>query len=233
MSTVKYQGLSELEILEEAKNYNKWIVQQFIPHIKSPIIEIGSGTGNISKFFVNRKNTFLSDVDKGLVKNLQKKFKKSKYSILQLNIAGKINKKYINKFQSIIAINVMEHIEDDGKALKNMYHMLQKNGKVLLLVPAKRFAFSRLDKSLGHFRRYEKKEFAKKLEKAGFVIEKIYFFNIVGLLSWTVRDKIERGHHMKPWQIKLFDRIVPLLAVIENYVKPPVGISLIAIARKQ
>lgn len=126
MSIIKYQGLSELEILEEAKNYNKWIIKQFLPHLQSPLLEVGSGTGNISKLFANIKNVSLSDVDNGLVKALQKKFKKSKFSFLQLNIAGKIEKKFYNKWKSIIAINVMEHIAHDDLALKNIYRMLQK-----------------------------------------------------------------------------------------------------------
>lgn len=231
---IQYKGISALEILEEAKNYNKWIVEQFLHHIKTPLLEVGSGTGNISAFFSQKKNVTISDIDKGLVENLKKKFsKQTSFIIKKIDISGPIAKDEINKYQSIIGINVLEHIQDDRKALSNIHRMLKKNGKILLLVPAKKIAYTRLDKSIGHFRRYEKNELKEKLEDAGFSIERLYFFNFVGLFSWTIRDKIERGHHMKPYQVALFDKIVPLLKKVENIIKPFVGISLIAIAKKK
>lgn len=231
---IRYQGLSTLEILEEAKNYNNWIAEQFLPLSKTPLLEIGSGTGNISKHFANRKQVTLSDIDTGLVKKLQKKFSRKKISdIRTLDISGKMKKNDMGKYQTIIAINVLEHIKDDKKALANMYSMLKKNGKLLLLIPAKKIAYTRLDKNLGHFRRYEKDELSKKLKVSKFTVEKLYFFNIVGLFSWIVRDKIESSHQMKPYQVILFDKIVPVLKVIERFIKMPVGISLIVVATKK
>ncbi len=101
-------------------------------------------------------------------------------------------------------------------------------------MPAKKFAFTKLDKELGHFRRYEKKELVSRLNKNGFIIEKIYFFNIVGLLSWTVRDKVKRKNiHLKTYHMKIFDSIVPILRFVESIMTIPMGISLIVVARKK
>ncbi|HYK08681.1 MAG TPA: class I SAM-dependent methyltransferase [Candidatus Eisenbacteria bacterium] len=231
---IRYQGISTLEILEEAKNYNNWIAEQFLPLIRTPLLEIGAGTGNISKHFVNKKNVTITDIDAGLVKQLKKKFSNSTVSdIRTLNVLGKIKKGDIGKYKTIIAINVLEHIQDDAKALANMYRMLKKGGKLLLLIPAKKIAYTRLDNNLGHFRRYEKDELSKKLKASGFTLETLYFFNIVGLFSWIVRDKIESSHQMKPYQVILFDKIVPVLKIIERYIKMPVGISLILTATKK
>jgi len=110
--------------------------------------------------------------------------------------------------------------------------VLKPSGRLLLLVPAKRWAYTELDRQLGHFRRYEKKELGEKLGKASFQIEKLYFFNIVGLLSWIIRDKLQRSGGLRPYQIASFDTIVPILKRIEAKVSLPVGISLIAIAQK-
>lgn len=230
---IKYQGLSTLEALEGAKRYNRWIAEQFLPYISYPLLEIGSGTGNLSTFFIGKGKTVLSDVDKELVKNLGKRFRSSKSaSSVILDIADKIPASDKNKYKSIVAVNVLEHIKDDTKALKNMFLLLQKAGKLLLLVPAKQRAYTQLDKKLGHFRRYEKEDLIRKLKLAGFTVKKLYFFNMLGLLSWTIRDKVERGHQIRPYQAALFDLIVPLLKTIENQVTPPVGISLIVIAEK-
>ncbi len=231
---IKYQGITTLEVLEDAKNYNKWIAHQISEHMSSPTLEIGAGIGNLSKHFLQYKPLYLTDIDKGLVKQLKKRFAKEKNVFAeQLDITKKPLKKHENFFSSVYAINVLEHIDDDMKALSHIKKILKKEGKVLLLVPAKKSAYTRLDKELGHYRRYEKAELVAKLEKAGFTIEKIYFFNIVGLLSWTIRDKVSRNKKaLKPYQIKIFDSIVPLLRFLESINKVPIGISLIAVARK-
>lgn len=231
---IKYQGVSTLEVLEEARNYNAWIATQIIPHISTPALEIGAGTGNLSKLFLNHKPLYLTDIDSGLVKHLKKRFANEKEVIsATLDISQKPVKKYASFFSAIYAINVLEHIQDDLFALKNMKKMLKKNGKLLLLVPAKQKAYTRLDKELGHYRRYEKEELVKKLEATGFTIEKIYFFNIVGLISWTVRDKVSRNKKaLRPYQIRIFDSIVPVLRFFESIIKIPMGISLIVVATK-
>lgn len=230
---IKYQGLTTLEVLEGAEHYNKWITDQFLPYAKTPLLEIGSGTGNLSRFFITKPNVFLSDIDSGLLKNLQQKFPSKSKQIIHLDIEKEAPKHLKNTFRSIIGINVLEHIKYDDKALTTMYSLLQKNGNLFLLVPAKKFAYTQLDKRLGHFRRYEKKEIQEKLRNAGFVIESLYFFNFIGLVSWVVRDKIEQGNHLKPYQVILFDKIVPALRVIESFCKPFIGVSLIIRAKKR
>jgi hypothetical protein len=138
----------------------------------------------------------------------------------------------VGSFQTVIGINVLEHVEEDEKALFHLGNLLKPSGKLLLLVPAKKWAYTDLDKQLGHFRRYEKKELGVKLVKASFQIEKLYFFNIVGLMSWIIRDKIQRSGGLRPYQVSSFDTIVPILKRIESKVSMPIGISLIAIAQK-
>lgn len=229
---IKYQGISTLEVLEGAENYNNWIISQFLPYLKSPILEIGSGTGNISRFFVTKKNVYLSDIDKRLIKHLKEKFPRQKNQITSLNIETDQPKKFKNYFQTIIGINVLEHIKNDKRALGNIHALLKPNGSLLLLIPSRMFAYTQLDKKLGHHRRYEKKELENKLTKTGFVIEELYSFNFVGLISWMIRDKIERGNQLKTYQVVLFDKIVPVLRVIEGIIKPFVGVSFIVKARK-
>lgn len=231
---IKYQGISTLEVLEEAKNYNNWIAHEIATHVTPPTLEIGAGIGNLSKYFLSYTPLYLSDKDKALANSLKMRFAKNKHVIVeQMDISKKPKIKYRNFFSTIYAINVLEHIEDDDQALRNMRELLKKKGKVLLLVPAKKRAYTRLDKELGHFRRYEKHELTAKLNKNGFAIEELYFFNIVGLLSWTVRDRVSRNKKaLKSYQIKIFDSIVPILRYIESFIRIPVGISLIVVARK-
>ena len=231
----KYKGKSTLEVLEGANNYNQWIADMVRKKIHSPVLEIGAGTGNISQYFTKVKSLMITDIDPALIKELKKRFNNTNgFSYTVLDIAKKVPKKFLGHFSSVFAVNVLEHIKDDEKALRNINNVLKKHGSLVLLVPAKQYAYTRLDKELGHFRRYEKNLLRKKLELAGFIVDDIFYFNLIGLLSWVVRDKVERNNfYLKPYQIALFDSIVPILKACEAIVRPPVGISLIVYARKQ
>ncbi len=228
-----YQGLTTLEILTEAKNYNRWIAENFYAFIEAPLLEFGSGIGNISELLRSYTPLCLTDTDERMLAHLTDKFSHmNDVSVDFLDITQPPPEQLVGSFQSVIGINVLEHIEDDEKALFHLGKLLKPSGRLLLLVPAKQWAYTELDKQLGHFRRYEKKELGVKLAKASFHIEKLYFFNIVGLLSWIMRDKIQRSGGLRPYQVSSFDTIVPLLKRIESIVRLPVGISLIAIAQK-
>lgn len=231
----KYKGLITLEILEGADNYNKWITEKIMEDINSPVLEIGSGIGTISKYFICKKPLYLTDCDSGFVKYLKTKFKEKKEIFVEkFDLTKNAPVKFNSKFSSVIGINVLEHIKDDEQALRNIRNVLKEGGRLILLVPAKKFAYTRLDKNLGHYRRYEKEELINKITKTGYVVEKIFFFNVVGLLSWIIRDKIERENiHLKPNQIAVFDRIVPILKIIESYIRIPIGISIIVVAKKK
>jgi len=235
MKKIRYKGLSTLEILEGANNYNNWIASEILRYARSPMIEIGSGIGNLSEKFLSYKPLTLSDSDIGLVKILQERFAdKERVTSLQLDIEKDISINLKNQFRSVVAVNVLEHVKDDQRALHNISALLKRDGTIRLLVPAKQFAYTRLDKELGHYRRYEKDALEQKLINAGFIINDIYFFNIVGLVSWIIRDKIEKKNiHLKPYQIALFDLIVPVLRFIERNIRPPIGISLIVVATKK
>ena len=229
-----YQGLPTLEVLTEAKNYNRWIAENFYSSIQAPLLEFGSGIGNISELISSYTPLCLTDTDARMLAHLKNKFFHSNdVSVDFLDITQPPPEHLVESFQTVIGINVLEHVEDDQKALFHLGNVLKPSGRLLLLVPAKKWAYTDLDKQLGHFRRYEKKELAEKLVKASFQIEKLYFFNLVGLMSWIMRDKLQRSGGLRPYQISSFDTIVPILKRVELKISMPVGISLIAIAQKK
>lgn len=208
---IKYQGISTLEVLIEAKNYKKWIADTILKYISTPDIEIGAVTGNPSIYFLENRPLYITDNDEGLVTGLENNFKDQKdIYIERLDITKEPSNKYRTFFSTVFSINMLEHIRDDEGALKNIYKLLKPKGKLLLIVPSKKWAFTKLDEDLGHFRRYEKKELFEKLTRNGYQVDKIFNLNIVGLLSWFVRDKVKRSKvQLKPYHIKVFDSIVP------------------------
>src|SRR5947207_819635 len=228
-----YQGLTTLEALTEAKNYNRWIASNFYSDIKALLLEFGSGIGNISELLSSYTPLCLTDTDERMLTHLKNKFSHNNdVSVNFLDITQPPPEHLVGSFQTVIGINVLEHVEDDEKALFHLRNVLKPSGRLLLLVPAKKWAYTDLDRQLGHFRRYELKELGEKLVKASFQIEKLYFFNIIGLMSWIIRDKIQRSGGLRPYQISFFDSIVPILKRVESKIRMPLGISLIAIAQK-
>jgi SAM-dependent methyltransferase len=136
-------------------------------------------------------------------------------------------------FDAVITVNVMEHIEDDLGEFRNQHRLLEKKGGHLCcLVPARPEIFAPLDEHFGHFRRYTKKQLTDTVEKAGFRVVKVFYFNWVGYFAWAVRFKIFRKMNFDLGQVRLFDRrIFPLSHWFEKKVmRPPIGQSLIIIA---
>lgn len=137
-SKVQYQGISTLEVLKEAKNYNKWISDEVLKHLSTPTLEIGAGTGNLTSYFLKKKPLYISEKDSGLVDLLKQKFGgENGIFIKQLDLDQEAPKDLKQNFATVFGVNVLEHIEDDEKALKSINTLLKDNGKIILLVPAK------------------------------------------------------------------------------------------------
>lgn len=218
------------------KNYNRWIYENIRTALGEKIIEIGCGLGAIIDFMISKNNEITGvDISDEYIKFLKKYYKKNKnIRIIKsdiLDLPVKVKKNY---FDSVVMINVLEHIKDDDKAIKIIRKLLKKGGSIALMVPAFNILFGPLDKNVGHFRRYEKKQLEQLLKKNNFEIKEIYYMNFVGFFGWLLNVRIFKRNYTPKNQSFLFDRlIVPILKQIERHIKPPVGQSIIAIAIKK
>ena len=211
--------------------------QEVLPGLKGDILEVGSGIGTFSEKiifdFPNSKVT-LTDISDNYVNELLARFRDDKVSIHKLDLNQKSHYEKIGheKFDSILAINVLEHVENDEFALFQLYKMLKKEGVLVLLVPAHKFLFNAIDRKVGHFRRYSKKEMISKIQKAQFSIDKIFFFNMIGIIGWYVNGSIFSDSTVNPIAVKIFDRIVPLSKHVERLIAKKIGLSLICFLKK-
>jgi len=217
------------------KNNNKWIFEKIKPYLGRNILEIGSGIGNISKFLASgNRNIILTDIDKNYLEHLSHKFiGNPKVKIIQLDIlSANIPDNLPFKIDTAVCASVLEHLEDDGVALSNIYSLLEKNGRLILLVPALPMLYGSLDEKLGHFRRYSKKDLAKKLEAKNFDIEKIYYHNFISAIGWFINGRILKQKMMSSFQVLLLDKLIPFIAKIEHFVKVPFGLNIVVICKK-
>lgn len=221
-------GSKTLEIMSASSWYNKWLVGRMKKHIKGDILEVGAGIGNITPLISKFGTVWAIDINRMYLSRLKKKKFKAGFGDIEKGSYFFGNK----KFDTVISTNVLEHIENDEKALKNMSRLLKKGGKMVLLVPAGKFAYGELDKNLGHFRRYSKSELVGKVRNTGLKVEKARFLNFLGIFGWFVNGRILRRKILPKKQMKLFDIFARPLLTFEKFIKFPVGLSLLAIARK-
>jgi SAM-dependent methyltransferase len=132
---------------------------------------------------------------------------------------------------TVVCLNVLEHIEDDVSTLADLLAILRPGGRLVLIVPAHARLYSSLDVHLRHFRRYEKPELEKKIRDAGFVLEDCRFLNRPGVFGWYVNGRVLRRRVLPRGQLSLFKLVLPLLRSEETN-PPSWGLSLLAIARK-
>jgi SAM-dependent methyltransferase len=232
-------GEETLEALAGAHNFNKWMYDTIAPYVKGELMEIGSGIGNISAFFLDNKvNTTLTDLRTNYCEILQKKFGSypnlrgiKKVDLVQPDFE-KVYSDLIGKFDSIVALNVVEHIEDHELAIRNCYKLLRQGGHIIILVPAYQFLYNRFDKELGHFRRYTKKKLKNLIATQGFEIIFSTYFNSVGMAGWFVSGSVLKKKVIPSGQLKLYNKLVPAFKVADKVVFKQMGLSTIAVGKK-
>lgn len=227
---IVYQTLQRMKKLGR---YNKWIFSKFKPFLGRRVLEIGSGIGNITKFLLDRDLIIATDVEPKYINLLKNTFGKyRKFVIEKLDISGSDTERYRSyHIDSVICFNVLEHIEEDEKALKNIFNLLEPRGRLLLFVPSHRWLYGSLDRHLEHQRRYGGKELKKKLEAIGFKVILLKHFNRIGILGWFLNGKILMRKKLPSFQLRIYNLLVPLFK-LEELFPLPFGTSLIAIAER-
>jgi SAM-dependent methyltransferase len=223
-----------LEKLAQLDRYNYWIYEQIAEALGNRILEIGSGTGNITQFIAaNGCQVIATDIVPSFRSVLQNSFgDMPNVSIGQFDLTAKAPDEYVSRrCDTVVCLNVLEHIEDDNFALQQMREVLIPGGKLALLVPAHQVLYGAFDRALGHYRRYEKGELMRKLERVGFLVRRIKFFSLAAVLPWLINGRLLKRAYMPMRQANLADRLVPLLK-LERLIGPPFGLSLIAIGEK-
>ena len=196
------------------------------------IAEIGSGTGNFTQILLNNCNKIYALEPCIKTHNNSMHLGHKKVIFINDNFENRKND-FQNFFDSVIFINVLEHIQNDEFALKSAHQILSPEGKLVIFVPALSWLFSSFDSSIGHFRRYHKKNLVSLVSESGFKIERCHYFDSLGILPWFIVMKM-LGGNLSPKSVKMYDSfIVPWLKLIERFFTPPIGKNLLLVALKR
>jgi SAM-dependent methyltransferase len=227
--------ISDLEIMSSAPAYRRWMFDTVKQHLGRRILEVGAGIGNFTEFLLDRELVVAVDILEPCVQYAAKRFAGLAHVIpMQFDIQEpRVLELKGKNFDTAVCLNVLEHIEDDVQALRNIGRLLRPAGRLVLLVPACRCLYGTVDQALGHFRRYSSQELTAKLHEAGFEIEQSRYMNLLGVFGWFYNNRIIHREEESLRQVLFFDRaIVPWLSRIEKRVQPPFGLSLVTICRK-
>jgi SAM-dependent methyltransferase len=242
--TIKYEdydtGMETLEVISDADRFNRWMYETIKPHCSGDILEVGSGIGNISEYFLNDNYCIsLSDLNSDYFNILEKKFGHlgNMNGLFTLDFAEKeLEQKYpelIGKFDTVFALNVLEHVPDHEQSIKNCYSLLKPGGRLVILVPAFQSLFNKFDVGLEHQRRYTPKTLKKVMLIPGFSMVHIQYFNVMGILGWYVSGKLMGENTIPTGQMRLFDKLVPLWKIIDCIFRKILGLSVICVVQKK
>lgn len=226
-------GAEILASLSEAPRFNRWMADTIRPEIGDRVLEIGAGIGNITSQLLPREQYVASDINPDYLQFLRNSAHYKPYlEVKKLKLEDSEAFSAIEgSYDSVICLNVLEHVEDETAALENIFRALSPGGCAVILVPQGRWLFSSLDLALGHVRRYRREQFEAVLSRVGFETISTRNFNRCSVPGWLINGKILHRRVLPRVQLKILNLLVPLLRAIDG-LWPWHGLSLIAVAKK-
>lgn len=229
-----YQG-NELDIFKNATNWKSYWIDSIKDYIYGDVLEVGAGIGINTRII----NDNISSINKYVaIEPDLKLYNESKKIILNKNNGVTQLNCYLNdldkeiKFDTILYIDVIEHIEQDYNELKNSLTYLKKNGHLVVLVPAFNSAYSEFDQKIGHFRRYTKKTLSKIVSEK-LVNEKLIYLDSIGLTMSYFNKHFLKQDEPKLSQILFWDKvIIPISKIVDMIIRYWFGKSLIGVWKK-
>lgn len=227
----------ELKLFKEAINWKDYSFSQFSSFIKGDVLEVGAGIGTNTLFFSNRKNVkydswTATEID-GQQVEILKKLKTegeltNKHTVKQAYVT-ELDKQY----DTLIYIDVLEHIEDDRQEVLNALNALKTNGHLIVLCPAHNWLFSPFDKSIGHYRRYDKKRYLQILPKE-FEILRLRYLDSIGILASATNKLFLKKSYPTLEEVKLWDNyMVPISRITDELLFHTLGKSVLMVAKKK
>lgn len=239
--TFAYPG-RELEAMSGASNYHRWILGIFAPYLGRHLVEVGAGLGSFSELILEKhacETLSLVEPSGEMYQELAARARSmpasprvATYHANFPEAASLINASH--SLDSVIYVNVLEHIADDEVELDAIHDALSDRGRVFLFVPALAWLYGAFDERVGHVRRYTKGELENKLQRAGFRPIVSRYFDLPGVAPWWIKYRLLKSATMEPGAVRFYDRyVVPVARRVESLINPPVGKNVIVIAEKQ
>lgn len=212
---------------------DEWLVDLVRPWLGKRVLEVGCGWGNLALQLAPSAERWQAiDVDPESIEQLAALHLGSGLAAARIDICDPAVLALRDQgFDTVLSLNVLEHIERDQVALVNMRALLRPGGSLILVVPAHRWLYGSMDAAIGHLRRYTRRSMAELLAAADLTPVRLQYVNAIGALGWLVAGRVLHCEAPPPSLLRRFNALVPPLRWIESKISPPVGISLLVIAQ--
>jgi SAM-dependent methyltransferase len=220
-----------LEELSQAVRYRRYLFELIEPHLGDSVLEVGAGIGDFAAQLTGRRRVIVTDGDPDCVSALRERLgDRPEVTVQALDLPGEVA--IGAPVDSVVAINILEHLEDDVGALRDLSGAVVPGGTAVLLVPGYPALYGEYDRAVGHLRRYTPKTLRQAVEAAGLRVAVLRPVNLLGGLAWWAAVRMGGRARPTPMLVSLYDRlVVPLVRVTERRFKPPFGQSVICVAR--
>ncbi len=227
-------GGRTLEIHAGTPALNAWYYSKFARRVRGRVLELGSGIGNISRLLLHdAERLTVTDVEDQYLERLEADFAAhERVRVERYDLDEAPPASIGDPFDTIISLNVLEHVHDDARAVRDLASLIAPGGWLLTYVPACSLAFGTLDEALGHHRRYDRELLRSRMEQADLRVEYLEYMNLLGLAGWLVNGRVLRRRLLDSRAVETFERIVPLVR-IEDRVRVPIGLGLVCHAQKR
>jgi glycosyltransferase involved in cell wall biosynthesis len=228
-----HDGYYVLQSMRRARGLNRWVLDQFRTYLGNRVLEAGCGIGNFTELLLDRERLLCLDNDPLYVEMANWRLGHlENVTTVMFDLADSAAYEPLRaeRIDTIVCLNVLEHIAEDEHVLRAYFDLLQPGGHAIILVPAHPSLFSPCDEALGHQRRYTSVDLHSKLQRAGFEVVSMEEFNRLGVAGWYLNKQLGR-RDLNPRQMRAFDWLLPAAKLLER-MKLGRGLSLIGIGRK-
>ena len=227
MDKIFYDGW-ELEYFDRAINFRNYQFDILKKYIKGIVAEVGPGNGSFLKYYLPLAEKIdLYEPSNNFIDNLNK-IKNQKTSIINNNFTQKDN-----AYDTILYLDVLEHIENDENELEIAFKSLKTGGALIVNVPAFQHLYSQFDKDIDHFRRYSKNDLKKLTNKFKFSKTKLIYYDSIGYFL-SIGSKLITKNYLNNFEkkIKIWDTLMPISKIVDLIIFNLIGKSLILICIK-
>jgi len=229
------RGSGMLDALSQTPRFNRWMADTIRPWVGTRVLEIGAGMGNLSRHLAARRQFYIAtDIDPEHLARLRVRFQsRPNVKLMHCDLGAPADfASLAGQADTVICLNVLEHVADDAVGLANIASALSPGGAAIVLVPQDQAIYGTLDEELGHYRRYSEAELRARMEAAGLTVEQVLHFNRITRPGWWFTGRVLKRRSSSRAMLWFFDRLVWLWRRIDRGLPWP-AVSVIGIGRKR
>ena len=218
----------DLLLLSDAVRYQRWVLSSFGPPLRGRVLEVGAGVGNFTRWLArSAERVVVVEPDASMADALSE-VAPANVEVRTVPIEDLRGSE--ERFDAVVAINVLEHIEEDAEAVRIAHEVLRPGGRLCVFVPAHQVLFGSLDRRYGHLRRYTRRATKALLEVGGFHVAACRYFNPVGAVGWWLVGRLARRDRLSRSSVWLSEWVaVPIGRALDRLGRPPFGQSVLAV----